>query len=139
MPSCELCGKDYELKPGRGANNRVTCYECTDSPADRSLHSRNKLLKRNYGITQFQFSQLWEKQGGKCVTCGTDLSKRGSDLKATKEVRKDDPYVDHCHTTGKVRGLLCFHCNTALGHIFDNTEILQSMIKYLSDGNQAHL
>jgi hypothetical protein len=44
-----------------------------------------------------------------------------------------DLAVDHCHTTGKIRGLLCSKCNPALGAFNDNIEILNSAIKYLKE------
>lgn len=40
-------------------------------------------------------------------------------------------YIDHCHKTNQVRGLLCFSCNSALGHFKDNVESLKKAIKYL--------
>lgn len=62
---------------------------------------------------------MYEEQGGKCYIC-----------------RKDDPAsrnlaIDHCHTTGKVRRLLCHHCNTALGHFNDDPVLLQRAIEYV--------
>lgn len=58
--------------------------------------------KYRYGLTHEQFASMLEKQGGVCVIC------RGTDK--TRSLA-----VDHCHVTGRVRGLLCGTCNTALG------------------------
>jgi len=46
-------------------------------------------------------------------------------------------YVDHCHSSGKVRGLLCHHCNTALGKFQDSVEVLSSAIDYLRKNNDS--
>jgi hypothetical protein len=73
-------------------------------------------LKRNYGISQAQYDQMFQSQGGKCAICS-----RG-DLKLS---------VDHCHSSGKVRGLLCTNCNTSLGGFRDSTEALLSAVQYL--------
>jgi len=57
-----------------------------------------------------------------CMICGITESELG---------RKLD--VDHCHETGKVRGVLCNSCNSVLGHARDNVEILQAAINYLKE------
>ena len=132
MKLCELCGASFEVKTGRGANNRVTCYECTDSPESRAPHWRNKHLKRSYGITYYQYAKMYEEQKGSCKICDRSISFLGTDLKTGNKRLGNEPCVDHCHTTGAVRGLLCFHCNTALGHVFDDVKILDRMKEYLS-------
>ena len=132
---CELCGASYEVIPGRGANNRISCYNCTDTPDSRSPHWRNKHLKRTYGITHFEYTQMYEHQKGRCKICDKAISFLGENLRAGDARAKDGPCVDHCHTTGVVRGLLCFHCNTALGHVFDDLSILDKMQEYLVTKN----
>ena len=78
---------------------------------------RNYWLKR-YGITLEDYNNLSEAQDHLCAIC---LSK------------KSPLHVDHCHTTGKVRGLLCFSCNTLLGVAKDSPNILKSAITYLGE------
>jgi hypothetical protein len=80
----------------------------------RESHHRNKHkhvgaqraahLRRNYGITQDEYLRMEASQGGRCAICGTEDKGKWQYL-----------HVDHCHATGKVRGLLCVKCNTALG------------------------
>jgi Zn-finger nucleic acid-binding protein len=77
-------------------------------------------LLRKYGITLAQYDAMLLEQGGVCKTCGG--------VNATKPL-----FVDHCHTTGKVRGLLCQNCNWALGCVQDNPEILTALIQYLKE------
>lgn len=76
---------------------------------------RASALRRQYGITYEQYEDMVEEQKGKCLIC--------KEIKAL--------HVDHCHKTGKVRGLLCISCNGGLGMFKDNTKSLQSAIEYL--------
>ena len=82
---------------------------------------RDKKLKRNYGITLQQYQEMLDSQDSKCKICSSA-----------------DPFhnsgkfvVDHCHDTGKVRGLLCHHCNVLLGHAKDSSLVLKKAIDYL--------
>jgi hypothetical protein len=83
-------------------------------------YRRNSHFKTRYGITLGQRDQLAAAQKGLCAACGTD---------ATTTLR--GLLVDHCHITGKLRELLCFSCNTALGHVRDSEEVLIKLIAYL--------
>lgn len=68
-----------------------------------------------------------EKQEGKCKICSSSDSHRTG--------TKYNLFVDHCHATGKVRGLLCHHCNAGLGHLKDSKEILERAIRYLDESS----
>ena len=74
-------------------------------------------LQNSYGITAEQVASLFETQGGSCAICGASLF--------------DTCHVDHCHTSKKVRGLLCRQCNHGLGKFNDSTDILLNAIAYL--------
>jgi hypothetical protein len=77
----------------------------------------------SYGLTPRAFSALLSSQGDACAICRTsDWGKRG-------------PFVDHDHRTGQVRGILCFRCNSALGYVNDNPNIILAMGDYLSNFN----
>lgn len=78
---------------------------------------REYWLKHKYGITLSEYNSLLEKQNYVCAIC---KQKRGAVLA-----------VDHCHDTGKVRGLLCRLCNTSLG-IFKTIDLLESAKTYLT-------
>jgi hypothetical protein len=84
---------------------------------DRAIEQK---LKHNYGITKTDYEKLLVSQGGKCAGCGV--------LQGTKSKRL---YVDHCHRTGKIRGLLCAKCNFVLGHANDDEQILLRLAEYL--------
>jgi len=87
---------------------------------------RNSNLKRDYGITIEQYDEWYIKQGGRCAICG----KHQSNFKKRFA-------VDHCHITGEVRGLLCHHCNTALGNFFDSINLVENALKYLKGRENA--
>ncbi len=78
--------------------------------ADRKSH-----LKRKYGITPEDFHALLASQGGGCAICG----------------KPDVDHVDHDHVTGRVRGILCFRCNVAIGQMDDDCDRLAAAMAYL--------
>ena len=86
--------------------------------------NRNNLydwqLRSRYGITLEQYQQMFNNQNGKCAICGVHQ------VNLTRKLA-----VDHCHTTEKIRKLLCSNCNTGLGMFKHNQIFLQSAIEYL--------
>lgn len=88
----------------------------------RVLSRKNRSLIQNYGITLEDYNRMFIEQNGCCKICG----KHQQDLKASL-------HVDHNHTTGKVRGLLCHHCNVGLGNFEDDITLLSKAIAYLEE------
>jgi len=84
-----------------------------------TLKHRAYKLKSRYNITLQDFDNLLEKQAASCGVCFTPF-----EPSAVKN-------VDHCHTTGKVRGIVCTNCNLALGHLKDFPEVAESAANYL--------
>lgn len=83
--------------------------------------NRRSALKKNYGMTLEEYNDMLESQNGVCkICCGLNTHSNRGNL-----------YVDHCHSTGKVRGLLCNYCNSGLGNARDRIDILEKMIIYL--------
>ena len=80
---------------------------------------KNTYLKKMFGITIQDYDEMLESQNGGCKICG------GKD----KSFRLA---VDHCHGTGKIRGLLCSKCNRGIGCFKDSTDLLRKAIEYLS-------
>jgi hypothetical protein len=75
-------------------------------------------LKREYGLTKEDYLEMLKFQNGVCaICCNPEKKKRLA--------------VDHCHNTGKIRGLLCTRCNTSIGRFNDDVELLQKAIDYL--------
>ena len=85
---------------------------------------RNGNLKRAYGITLEQYEDMLAEQEGLCAIC------RKPELGRTQYGVKNLA-VDHCHKTGKVRGLLCQKCNRAIGQLHDDVESLKRAIEYI--------
>lgn len=92
---------------------------------------KDKNLRRNIGITYFQYMKLFEEQNGKCAICELGLNTKSQRPQKGEDRDIFIAVADHCHTTGEVRGLLCHHCNVAIGHVKDSPYIAQKMSKYL--------
>lgn len=105
--------------------SRKNYQENKEAYARRGRRARLKM----YGLTEAQYDEMYEAQDGSCAICRATQGRR-------KE--KDHPLlVDHCHATGKVRGLLCQPCNSALGMFEDNTERMRKAIAYLNSSSSG--
>ena len=74
-------------------------------------------------------SRLWESQKGQCAICGLQATSYNQHPKIDKTTLQ----LDHCHKTGKIRGLLCIKCNRGLGQFQDNKDTLLKASIYLRD------
>lgn len=79
-------------------------------------------MKYKYGTSEQDIRDMQDSQKGCCAICKQSL---------------ELPSIDHCHTTGKVRGLLCQHCNVLIGMSKDNINTIQNAIKYLEDSKNG--
>ena len=107
--------KQPEGKLGRSAH----CKACHQQGKATNKSGRRWELKNKYGIELEEYDRLLEGQQSVCAIC-----------------KQPDPAgrrlaVDHCHYLGHVRGLLCFHCNVAIGNLKHDVELLKSAIAYL--------
>tara|TARA_R110001606_G_scaffold253963_1_gene401790 strand:+ start:411 stop:788 length:378 start_codon:yes stop_codon:yes gene_type:complete len=91
---------------------------------DRKDYHRNWKLKKRFNLTVDEYNVILNKQNNCCAIC----NKHESEIKTNL-------HVDHCHTTGKIRGLLCFGCNILLGKAKDNINTLNNAIDYLNNNN----
>lgn len=96
--------KNYRRNPGlhREAGKRWKAK----NPEQHRLINLASRLKRLYGLPLYEYDRLVVDQGGKCAICAENMLK---------------PHLDHCHTTGKIRGLLCGSCNHAVGSFKDSS------------------
>lgn len=92
------------------------------------MFNRNKGLRKKYGIKHTDYERMLEEQGGVCAICGTDDPGGHGGRRGTKFF-----HIDHCHTTGAVRGLLCQRCNNGLGCFSDDVVLMHGAIGYLQN------
>jgi hypothetical protein len=78
-------------------------------------------LKYKYGLTTETLNAMIEAQDNRCLCCRTQFGL----------FKAHQPYVDHCHKTGRVRGILCNQCNSLLGKANDQPKILRACARYL--------
>ena len=108
---------DYSTRDGKEAYRR----------AHRALHRnsyRDKSLRGAFGLSLAEYEAMLAAQGHACASCGgrETTKRKGKDLWLA---------VDHCHTTGSIRGLLCGACNKGLGHFKDDPKLLRAAADYL--------
>ena len=89
---------------------------------DNKENLKCKDLQKKYGITLEEYNNFLEQQNYLCNICENHIEEFSRSLA-----------VDHCHKTGKVRSLLCSKCNTALGLVGENIDVLESMIGYIKE------
>lgn len=155
--SCCVCAQQFTL--AKGEHRDKVCFFCPDcrdkhgyctvceqvKPADAFASSRIRSLSRDsrcleckrddygrrdrrvrvaarYGLTLQEWTDLAEEQGRRCAVC-----RRHEHVIGAKGL-----VVDHCHVTGRVRGLLCSGCNAALGLMRDDETVLRAAIDYLA-------
>jgi hypothetical protein len=102
----------------------VVCKRETDKRSNLKA-SKKYRIKKEYGLTMEQVDRIRQIQDNKCAICTTEFPD------------KYKVQIDHCHTTGKVRGLLCIECNWMLGKAKDDPVILTNAIEYLNETSEA--
>ncbi|MYQ48144.1 recombination endonuclease VII [Streptomyces sp. SID4985] len=114
---CRACG---EVKPHSEWNRNATASDglSTRCRSCRAARGRQDHLKRNYGLSESERDALIAAQGGVCCIC----------------LSAPPAHVDHCHETGRVRGVLCFSCNAALGQFKDRPDAIRRAAEYV-EGN----
>lgn len=102
-------------------------WKAAQQKRDTDLRRAINIAKRCRlrGITPAEYDQMLAAQGGRCAICrrAPDENERGRRLA-----------IDHCHDTGRVRGLLCTLCNVGIGALGDDAERLAAAISYLTEG-----
>lgn len=130
-PHSQFGCKSWTNKDGsRTMTRKSHCRPCVSKSNLERYHTKTstqvahrkasyKHRMKSYGMTPEMYDEMLKDQQGRCAICATKPN--------------DNRYlsIDHCHTTGKIRGLLCNNCNAALGLAKDNPDTLRLMIYYL--------
>lgn len=119
--AAKQAAKKYAKKHPDRVRARAARFKEKDPEAYRTTQ-RRAALKKLYGLTIEDYERLLSEQNGVCAICKR-VCKTGRRLA-----------VDHCHETGRVRGLLCANCNHVLGKLNDDVELLQAAVSYLRRG-----
>lgn len=116
--SCKGCNSLSSAEWNKAHPEKVQAWR--EGNADRVQRiERNSRYQQRYGITLERYEALLAEQGGVCAICKSDT------------LVKMHFSVDHCHKTGKVRALLCQHCNAGLGNFKDSPEIMDAAAAYV--------
>jgi len=128
LKTCRTCSEEKEVSefaknPTGTYGVRGTCKACRTSNRERT---RRHNIKNKYGITLEDFMIMYDNQEGCCSICNKEI-----EVYAIRSKLNSVANIDHCHVTGKVRSLLCNHCNTGLGKFLDNPALLIKAADYL--------
>lgn len=108
-------------------NNRTRAYRKANP-----LKHKGHALKYRHGITLEDYGRMYDEQWGMCGICGTP----GKSMLDSKVKTQEILYIDHCHRTKKVRGLLCNNCNSAIGLFREDIKAIENSLNYLKYFNE---
>ena len=120
---CKICVREINKKSKKANPERVKAEKNAWVKKSREAHPEQwaKYARTSnakpYNITAEQFNALLKGQNNLCAICVSTFKKT--------------PHIDHCHATGKVRGLLCYKCNIGIGLLGDNADICEAAAYYL--------
>ena len=134
MKTCRKCSRTYEIgefhkHPSNKDGRHNWCRHCVN--ANRGTRGtpegrRRSKLRCLYGMELEHYELFRQKAGYKCEVCG----------KPEEDNRNGKLYIDHCHDTQRVRGLLCNSCNRALGYMGDDIDRMKAAIAYLEKNGE---
>jgi len=113
--------KETYLARKRRSKRHARSKMTPEQKRNQSLLNRDRLLRKAYGLSVDQWNIMFDAQGSCCAICKS----------ATSE-GKADWHTDHCHSSGKVRGILCRKCNIMLGYLNDDVSILLAAATYIT-------
>ncbi|MAT39187.1 MAG: hypothetical protein CL946_06255 [Ectothiorhodospiraceae bacterium] len=118
-------GRKYRCRDCEREYNNQLREKQNRNPSARDRAQR-KYRYKQFGLTIADYEQILKDQGGVCAICGQPPNGR-------------DLCIDHCHRTGKVRGLLCDGCNTGIGKLGDDASSIRKALIYLQQSEQVAL
>ena len=133
---CRACGSKYyyENRERIRGQQRASYMKNKEVVAEyrKRYYAKNKetaklyQLQKMYGMSGEDMQGMMNRCKGCCEICGDSFS------------HDNLHYVDHCHDTGNVRGLLCRNCNSGIGLLKDNVGVMLKAIEYLKDKGSSH-
>ena len=127
---CISCEREYDRNRNRDLTEKTRIWRQNLTEEQRAAHRQvvsNRQRYKKYGVTISELQTRLKNQHGTCAICLTSISLEAR----AKEDALSSAHVDHNHTTGQVRGILCRKCNHALGLVREDPSILHSMLNYL--------
>ena len=145
---CGICGAEKRIMILKSGNEKLVCDKCRREKSSlwqkenkervneknrkwvannyekKYSNSKNSKLLKEYGITLEEYYKISESQNNKCKICNKEETRESKGIKWKLS-------VDHCHKTGKIRGLLCGKCNVGLAKFEEEERQFLNAIKYL--------
>lgn len=122
--ACKVCWRkqvsEYQKRNRPKIIARIANW-IRENPDKHKEYCRRSSIRKRYGLTHDQYEAMFAAQDGRCAICRT----RAED--APRRILA----IDHCHSTGKIRGLLCDSCNHGVGMFKDSPELMKAAIDYL--------
>ena len=131
--SCRCKHPAGKLEKKCKACNDIFIIKNNSAKAQKYCGTTCQKLYIRYGISKYNYEDMLLSCDNKCMICGEE--EKATDNRTGKKYALA---VDHCHTTGKVRGLLCSGCNVAIGLFNDNTGKLKNAITYLNNAKEEY-
>ena len=137
---CSKCTEYKELseyspssKKAFGVNSWCKiCIAALKHAAYDFEESKDAQLRHTYGIRLEEYNNMLKEQNGVCACCGKPEMYETGRSKRTVD-RIPMLHIDHCHTTGAIRGLLCSSCNQALGMLGESPERVKLLLRYIEE------
>ena len=117
---CANCKTEFKAKLNTAKYCSSRCKNIFNHPKEKTDKYRHTARLKRFNLTPELFQSLQERSRGVCEICGTQTDKLA---------------IDHNHSTGQVRGMLCMACNTGMGLLSDSISLLEKAIGYLKRAN----
>jgi hypothetical protein len=131
-PNCKKIKLREEFHNAKGKldGKQAYCKPCQHKVRTKNIKeyrrkNREAHLRDRHGISEEEYLEILKFQNGKCAICGKT---EGRGVWSTKNL-----FIDHCHKTRRIRGLLCDSCNRGIGLLQENPDLLRAAADYLED------
>jgi Recombination endonuclease VII len=122
---CQSCMRAYDFARRGTPEGKIVSQRRWKEWRENNPEKYRDQWMRKYGITSAQYDAMYANQNGKCLICETTSPRRTGP-------RGRNLHIDHCHVHGKIRGLICGHCNAGLGQFRESATLLFKAAHYLT-------